>query len=227
MIRSMPHAARRHTISCLLALGAWLIASPGLAQGTKDFDADLVRSQQGSAPVPAGRLFVSASRARIDVSELPDGYFIIDGAGPSATFVKPGSATFMDARGSSRLTQWFVPVDPANPCSQWQAMARMAGKPDHDAWHCEQDEETTIGGRRVIGYRAMAGSERQFLAWVDPALAFPVRIELGDGTAFAVDSVRERPQAPNLTQIPSGFRKFDPQLLIERIKQSDVWVDAH
>jgi hypothetical protein len=226
MIRSMPHAARRRTISCLLTLGVWLLASPSLAQGTKHFDADLVRSRQGSAPVAAGRLFVSASRARLELTELPDGYFIIDGAGPSATFVKPGSAIFMDARGSSRLTQWFVPVNPADPCPQWQAMARMAGKPDHGAWRCEQDGETMIGGRRAIGYRAMAGTERQFMAWVDPALAFPVRIELSDGTTFAVAAVRERPQAPNLTQIPSGFRKFDPQALIERIKQSDVWVDA-
>ena len=29
-----------------------------------------------------------------------------------------------------------------------------------------------------------------------------------------------------LFEIPPGFRKFDPQTLIKRIKQSDVWVDA-
>jgi len=227
MIRSMPHVARRRTVSSLLALGAWLIASPSLAQETKDFDADLLRWQQGSTPVPAGQLAVSAGRARLDLPELPDGYFIIDGAGPSATFVKPGSATYMDARGSSRLTQWFVPVNPADPCPQWQAMAHMAGEPDRGAWHCEQHGERTIDGRHAIGYRAMAGAKRQFLAWVDPALAFPVRIELGDGTMFAVAALKERPQASNLTQIPAGFRKFDPQALIERIKQSDVWVEGH
>ena len=83
-----------------------------------------------------------------------------------------------------------------------------------------------IGERRVIVYRAMAGAEQRFLAWVDQSLAFPVRIELGDGTVFALDAVNEQPQAPNLTRIPSGFRKFDPQALIERIKQSDVWVEA-
>jgi hypothetical protein len=214
-------------MSRLLAFAALLLANPGLAEERRDFDADLVRWQQGSTPVPAGRLSVSACRARLDVSELPDGYFIIDNAGPSVTLVKPGSATYMDARRSSRLTQWFVPVDPVDPCPQWQAMARIAGEPGRGAWHCEQDGETTIGGRHLISYRAMAGSEQQFLAWVDPALAFPVRIALGDGTAFAIDAVRQRPQAPDLMQIPSGFRKFDPLALIERIKQSDVWVDAH
>jgi hypothetical protein len=229
MIRLMPHATRYRAISCLLALGTWfgtwLAAGPILAEGAKDFDAELVRLELGSAPVPAGRLAVSASRARLEVTELADGYFIIDGAEPSAAFVKPASGTYMDARRSSRLTQWFVPVAAADPCLQWQAMARIAGEPDRGAWRCEQGGETTIDGRHVIGYRAMAGTEQQALAWVDPALAFPLRIELGDGTVFAVDVVRERPQAPDLTQIPSGFRKFDPQALIERIKQSDVWVD--
>jgi hypothetical protein len=211
----------------LLALGTWtwLTAGPTLAQDARDFDADLVRLQQESAPAPAGRLFVSASRARLELTELPDGYFVIDSAASSATFVKPASGTYMEARRSSRLTQWFVPVDPADPCPRWQAMARIAGEPDRGAWHCEQDGQKTIGERHVIGYRAIAGAEQQFLAWVDPSLAFPVRIELGDGTAFALDAVKERPQAPNLTQIPSGFRKFDPQALIERIKQSDVWVE--
>ena len=230
MIRSMPHAARRRAISCLLTLGTWLgtwlVSGPVLAQGSKDFNAALVRLQQGSAPVPAGRLVVSASRARLEATELPDGYFIIDGVGLSAIFVKPSAGTYMDARRSSRLTQWFVPVAADDPCPQWQAMARIASEPDRGAWRCEQSGETTIDGRHVIGYRVMAGSAQQALAWVDPTLSFPVRIELGDGTAFAVDAVRERPQAPDLTQIPSGFRKFDPQALIERIKQSDVWVEA-
>jgi hypothetical protein len=211
----------------LLALGTWFAASPVLAQGSKDFDAVLLRSEQGAAPVPNGRLSVSTSRARLDVKELPDGYFIIDGTAPSAIFVKPAAGVYMAARRSSRLTQWFVPVDPTNPCPQWQAMARIAGEPDHGAWHCERAGETTIGGHHAIGYRVMAASGQQFLGWVDPALAFPLRIELGDGTMFAVDGVTERPQAPAFTQIPSDFRKFDPLALIERIKQSDVWVETH
>jgi hypothetical protein len=29
-----------------------------------------------------------------------------------------------------------------------------------------------------------------------------------------------------LFEIPNGARKFDPRALIERIKQSDVWLDT-
>ncbi len=227
MIQLMPHAARSRAIACLLALGAAIVAGLSLAQGGKDFDGDVVRIQQGRPAVPAGRLSVSGGRARLDVTELPDGYFLIDGAGPSAIFVKPASGTYMDARRSSRLTQWFVPVDPADPCQRWQAMARLAGEPDRGDWHCERGGETMVDGRDVIGYRVLAGSEQQLLAWVDPVLGFPLRIALGDGTVFAVDAVKQRPQARELAQVPDGFRKFDPQALIERIKQSDVWVDTH
>jgi hypothetical protein len=46
-----------------------------------------------------------------------------------------------------------------------------------------------------------------------------------DGTKIELDSVREASQPAGLFEIPADFRKFDPQQLIERIKQSDVWVE--
>ena len=45
-----------------------------------------------------------------------------------------------------------------------------------------------------------------------------------DWALGAVEVVRLEPQPAQLFEIPPGFRKFDPQLVIERIKQSDVWV---
>jgi hypothetical protein len=223
----MPDAARFLAICCLPALGVWFAADPLGAQGATNFSADLIRLQQGVPAVPAGRLAVSGGRARIDVPELPDGYFIIDAAEPSAIFVRAASSIYMDARRSSRLTRWFVPVDTADPCPRWQAMARLAGEPDRGGWHCEREGEAVIDGRNTMVYRAMVGSEQQFVASIDPTLGFPLRIELGDGTAFAVEAVTQQPLKSELTQIPAGFRKFDPQALIKRIKQSDVWVDAH
>ena len=38
-------------------------------------------------------------------------------------------------------------------------------------------------------------------------------------------NIVEGPQSASLFEIPAGYRKFDPQALIEIIKQSDVWVD--
>jgi hypothetical protein len=212
---------------CLLALGALLTASPVFAQSSRSVVADVVRLQEGMAPITVGRLWIAASRARLQLAELSNGYFIIDGAEPSATFVNLAARTYMDARRSSRLTQWFVPVDPADPCRQWQTMARLAGEPDHGGWHCERIGEKRAGGHDAFAVRATAGSEPQFVGWIDPELDFPVRVELGDGTIFAVQAIREEPRTAEFLQIPSDFHKFDPLALIERIRQSDVWVDVH
>ena len=45
-----------------------------------------------------------------------------------------------------------------------------------------------------------------------------------DGAVITLENVRDEPQLAQLFEIPPGFRKFDPQILIQRIKQSDVWV---
>jgi hypothetical protein len=227
MVMSKIRLARRRTMSCLVALGVLLIASPAPAHSSRSVVADVVRSQAGMAPVTVGRLWIAADRARLQLAELSDGYFIIDGAAPSAVFVNLAARTYMDARRSSRLTQWFVPVDPADPCRQWQAMARLAGEPDHGSWHCERIGETRARGHDAFAVRATAGSEPQFIGWVDPELGFPVRVELADGTTFSVETIREEPQTAESMQVPSGFHKFDPLALIERIKQSDVWVEVH
>src|ERR1700759_2936075 len=76
----------------------------------QEFAADLVRSQTGAARMPAGRLLVHGDNVRIETPELPDGFFLIDGAKPAAYFVRPAMHVYMDARQSSRLTGWFVPV---------------------------------------------------------------------------------------------------------------------
>ena len=44
------------------------------------------------------------------------------------------------------------------------------------------------------------------------------------GTLIAADHIRDEPQPAHLFEIPAGIRKFDPQALIRRIQQSDVWV---
>ena len=61
--------------------------------------------------------------------------------------------------------------------------------------------------------------------WIDPQLEISAQVPVEDGTTIDLDSIREAPQPAELFEIPADFRKFDPQQLIERIKQSDVWVE--
>jgi hypothetical protein len=196
------------------------------AARAQQFSADLVISPHDGATVaPAGKLRVFDGRVHLETPELADGFFLIDSAKPTAYFVRPAARIFMDARQSSRLTRMFVPVDPDNPCRQWQAMAKLAGVPGQGDWRCERVGEETIGGRSAIGYRAVpASGGQEFLGWIDPALKFPLRIKMEDGAVIAAENIRNEPQPAQSFEMPANLRKFDPQALIQQIKQSDVWV---
>jgi hypothetical protein len=208
----------------LLAVFGLLVCGLAPAQA-QQFSADLVTTRgDGEAAVAAGRLRVSNGNVRIETPELADGFFLVNGARPAAYFVRPAAGTFMEARQSSRLTRIFVPVDPGDPCRQWQMMARLAGAADQSDWRCERIGEGTIGGRSSIAYRIVSMSGRELFGWIDTARQFPLRIITEDGPTITAENVRDEPQPAQLFEIPPGFRKFDPQTLIQRIKQSDVWV---
>jgi hypothetical protein len=207
-----------------LAAAGFLLCGQASAQA-QQFSADLLTTQGDAATaVPAGKLRVFDDKVRIETPELADGFFLVDGARPTAYFVRPGARIFMDARQSSRLTRIFVQVDPDNPCRQWQAMAKLAEATDQGDWRCERTGEATIGGRRAIAYRAVSASGRVLLGWIDAAYKFPLQIRTEDGVTVTAGNVRDEPQPASLFEIPAGFRKFDPRVLIQQIKQSDVWV---
>jgi hypothetical protein len=212
----------------LLAVAGFLLCghAPVRAQ---QFSADLVRLKNDGASALAGRLRVSGEKVRIETPEFGDGFFVIEGAKPTAFFVRPATRLFMEARQSSRLTRIFVQVDPDNPCRQWEAMAKVAGIVDQgaknqDNWRCERVGEETIDGNSTIAYRAILPPNQELFGWIDPARKFPLRIKTEDGAVIAAQNIRDEPQPAQMFEIPSGFRKFDPEALIRQIKQSDVWV---
>jgi hypothetical protein len=206
---------------CVLALIGSALAS--VSASAQQFSADLVTTQ-GEKIVRVGSLRVSESKVRIETADFADGFFLVDAAKPAATFVRPRANVFMDARQSSPLTQMFVPVDPDGPCRQWQALAFLAAPVDADKWHCERDGEDTIGGRKADIYRIAAASGASFVGWVDRERKFPLQIRTADGAMITVENIRDEPQQAQSFEIPPGARKFDPRALIDRIKQSDVWV---
>jgi hypothetical protein len=220
------------TISRLARRSGWLALAGVLFCGclpakAQQFSAEIMIMKDNGATAPAGKVYVAGGKERIETPEHTDGFFVIDSAAPSAYFVQPSAGQFMDARQSSRLTRIFVPVDPDNPCLQWEAMAGLAGAQDQGAWHCERVGQETIDGSSAIAYRAISASGRELMGWVDPMRKFPLRVKTEDGAVFEVGDLHDQPQAPELFEVPTTFRKFDPQALIDRIKQSDVWVENH
>lgn len=209
----------------LLAVAGVVLCGSAAARA-QQFSADLViMAHDGAAAAPSGKLRVFDDKVRLETPEFADGFFLIDVGKPTAYFVRPTARIFMDAKQSSRLTRLFVPVDPGNPCPQWQAMAKLAGIAGQgDDWHCDRTGEETIGMHGAIGYRVVSASGREFLGWIDPAHKFPVRIETEDGVLITVENIRDEPQPAQEFEMPANLRKFDPLALIEQIKQSDVWV---
>jgi hypothetical protein len=190
------------------------------------FSADLLITRGGRPHGRAGHVYASSGRVRIEAPQFSDGFFVIDGDSHAAWFVRPGQRVFMDARRSSPLTQLLVRVEPDAPCRQWQIMERVAGGTDGDAeWRCDLLGQE-FAGRETLKYSVVSSRGQRSQRWIDRRREFPVRIETEDGTMVALENVVDAPQPSDLFTIPADYHKFDPAELIERIKQSDVWVES-
>ena len=220
MIRNFAKAAPFAAVFAGLAL----FSAPACAQ---QFSADIVHTHAGAQlPAAAGKIYVSGNKVRIETPDVPDGFFVVDASVPASYFVRPGQHVFMDSRQSSQLTQFLVPVELDDPCRQWQAMTGIAaGTSPNGAWTCQRIGHATIGGVDAIEYRASYPKGGAMRAWIDPRLKCPVRLTMADGAAVDLKNIQQQPQPATLFEIPPGYRKFDPKALLERIKQSDVWVE--
>jgi hypothetical protein len=189
----------------------------------EQFSAEIVTQRDGvSARI--GRLSVLDGKVRIEVAEHADGFFLVDATKPSAYFVRPAARLYMEAKQSSRLALLFVPVDPGAPCLQWQAMSQLSGVAGQSEWRCERTGEETIDGHSTIAFRAHTAAGQDVLGWIDRERRFPLRIKTEDGALMTLEAIRDEPQAASSFELPANYRKFSPEALIERIKQSDVWV---
>jgi hypothetical protein len=208
-------------ITALLVLG--LFGAPAQAQS---FSADLASVDASGRMNGPGKVHVDGGRVRIETPELPQGFFVVDPVAETAYFVRPAQSVYMDAKQSSQLTQLLVQVDPAAPCTQWQAMAKVADIQDAvGTWRCERLGEELLDGRTTVKYRAISPRGKSNIAWIDPAFKFLLKFRGEDGSGVDVKTIKEGPQDKSLFEIPVNYGKFDPKALIERMKQSDVWVE--
>lgn len=195
----------------------------------REFAADIVSRDAAGAAIGSGaRLYVSGRKVRIETPAVPAGYFLIADESGTAVFVATARRVYMDARQSSGLTQIFVPVEPRDPCPQWRAAAANAGVPGAGGdWRCARAASAGAAAGAddgaAVEYRVTPPGQSSSRRWIDPRLAFPVKLQAADGATIALENIRIAAQPANLFAIPPGFRKFDPQGLIDRIKHSDVW----
>ena len=218
----------RATIRSLLVLS--ILAGSGLAgtsAAAQQFAADLIGTGvvSGAARSP-GKIYVSNGKVRLEMPDFPGGLFLLDGSAHTAYFVKPAQRVVMDAKQSTWLTQILVPVDLDDPCKEWQAMADIAGATDRGGqWRCNRLGPDNAGGSNAIKFRAISPQGARYDCWIDRQLRFAVSVQREDGSTIDLENVREGPLPEGSFEIPANFRRFDPRQLIDRIKQSDVWVE--
>jgi hypothetical protein len=195
--------------------------------GAQEFSATIaITDEKREAAVPPGRALVASGKVRLELPDFSDGYFLVDQTAGIAYFVRPKQRVFMEARQSSALAPILIAVDPDNPCQQWQAIALISGLGgEARSWQCTRVEATQIGMRDTLHYQAIAPDARSYDVWVDRALRFPIKVRAAVGAVVEITDIMEAPQPTAAFDIPTGFSKFDPQGLIDRIKQSDVWVE--
>lgn len=207
-------------LALILLAGSALAGAPAAAP---QFSAELVTAGSSGA---AGKLYVADGKVRLETPDFPDGFFLVDVNAGSAYLIRPAQRVFMEARQSTPLIRILVPLDPDDPCGQWQAMAASVGAAvAGEHWRCDRLGAETVDGRETVKYRALASDRPEHDAWVSPRLRFAVRLDTAHGDAVELRNIAEGPQPPDLFAMPPGLRKFDPQRLIDRIRQSDVWVD--
>lgn len=214
---------RIRALCCTGFLVLWA-ASPA---GAQEFSATVVTMSSREETVKqAGKVFVASGKVRLELPDFPDGYFLVDPAAKAAFFVRPARRVFMEARQSSRLAQILVATDPDNPCRAWQEVAvitHAANLPQ--PWQCTRKEADRIEGSDATYYDVMAPEGYRYEIGIDPKLKFPIRVRAKIGASVGVTDIQVGPQPLAAFEVPAGFTKFDPQGLIDRIKQSDVWVE--
>jgi hypothetical protein len=223
-VRALP--GQCFTALCL-ALALTGAAESAESASAREFSADIARRDAAGTAIGTGaRLYAANGKVRIETPESPAGFFLIDSQAGSALFVRPAQHIYMDSKQSSRLTQFFVPVDPKDPCPQWRAAAIQAGMTDAGGdWHCKRIGTATIDGRGTIEYQVVSPQKESGRRWIDPDLGLPLKLQAADGTTVLLENIRIEAQSPSLFAVPQGFGKLDPQALIDKIKRSDVWVE--
>jgi hypothetical protein len=213
--------APRHLATLVTAC---MLVLTGTAAQAQEFSADILITAAADASVLPGKLYVSHGKVRIETPDV-SGFFLVDVDAGTSYLVRPAQRTFMDAKQSSRLTQIFVPVDPRDACRRWQSMAEIAGMIVADGqWVCEPLGRETVEDRGTAKYRIVSPANRLSFAWIDTDLGYPIKMQVEDKTV-ELKNIQEGQSPASLFEVPRKFSKFDPRYLIERIKQSDVWVE--
>ena len=156
---------------------------------------------------------------RIENIAAGAGTMLTDSRANTTYVLMPQQKIYLDVKANGQFTNAFMPVDPNNPCPQWQEMAKAARK-DMSQWSCKRVGDNTVNGRSAVKYQAVTAQGKVQYAWLDTKLKFLVKAEDAEGKGMELKNIKEGSQPASLFEIPADYRKMDMQQMIqERMQQ--------
>jgi hypothetical protein len=197
-----------------LALAAALIVALGRPAAAQQFSADLVNTDDGGAAGKSQKIYVADGKVRMEGGGIKGGALLADGAAKTAIMLIPEKKIYVDMARMAGMVQIFMPLNPNDPCPQWQEMAKSAGRNnpgagDDGAWTCKRIGPDTVNGRSAIKYEAVSPKGEQNNGWVDPKLKFLIKSQNAQGRGMELRNIQEGPQQASLFEIPAGYQKVD------------------
>ena len=208
---------RHRRIGWCGALAAAALFASGGGVAAQQFSADLVSGEQAASPDrPAQKIYVSDGKVRMERAGARGGAVIADANSKTTIMLMPQQKAYMDMTQMGPMGQMMVralmPVDPNNPCPQWQEMAKAANRNGAEGggdWTCKRIGNETVNGRSTIKFEADSPKGERHYAWVDPKLKFLVKSQNADGRGMELRNIAEGPQQASLFEIPAGYQKMD------------------
>jgi hypothetical protein len=202
--------------AAILALS--ITALPALATA-QQFSADMVNAAGSGPSGRSQKIYVQAGKIRMEGTGMKGGAVIADADAKTAIMLMPEQKAYFDMARMGMMIQALRPVDPNNPCPQWQEMARMRpnGGENEGAWTCQRIGPEQVNGRSTVKYEATSPKGEHITGWIDPKLKFLVKTESAQGRGMELRNIQEGPQQASLFEIPTDYRKMDMGDMIKRM----------
>jgi hypothetical protein len=208
-------------------------ATAPTAHGQKaEFSADM-RLIDGARQGQVVKLFVGNERARLDrtaTSGEVNGIssLLIDFDHQLIYLLAPQSKMYVQIAGSNgsafyRGAWMFRPSSSDSPCGDWVSEANHRGI----TLRCQQAGQDNVDGRTTQKWDAVIPDGGHGSIWYDPTLNFIVKVRRtskdGIQSGFELQEIKEGTQPQKLFDLPSGYRQFALNRLIDILIGLGQW----
>lgn len=174
------------------------------ASAQADFSADIKNSLSGNS-FPT-TIFSTSGKLRFqgtDKAGRPNSIMLVNLMNRTSVVLIPQQHQFVDSKVPQIPGQgvtFFQAKDPEDACDEYLRIA------DRKDMKCRKVGHETVNGRETVKYEVSDAEANSGFEWIDVRIHFPVKWQNGVGNG-ELQNIHERPQPPELFEIPAGFTK--------------------